>query len=99
MPLPPSTKPTLSPEKFGFFFARTYLNSEGTSFAAPAVTGTAALCISTGHCTGTPNQIINKLVADARAHNLAHPDYGFVGDPLRPIPGKYYGYLIRAGLY
>jgi hypothetical protein len=25
--------------------------------------------------------------------------YGFQGDPLRPIPGKYYGYFIRAGLY
>lgn len=25
--------------------------------------------------------------------------YGFQGDPLRPITGKYYGYLIRAALY
>jgi hypothetical protein len=25
--------------------------------------------------------------------------YGFQGDPLRPINGKYYGYLIRAGSY
>jgi hypothetical protein len=25
--------------------------------------------------------------------------YGFQGGPLRPISGKYYGYLMRAGLY
>ena len=47
----------------------------------------------------TPRQIIQKLVADARTYNLANPSYGFVGDPLRPISGKYYGDLIRAGLY
>ena len=33
------------------------------------------------------------------AYNQATPGYGFQGDPLRPISGKYYGYLIRAGLY
>ena len=74
--------------------------ASGTSFSAPAVAGTAALCIATGKCTGTPAQIIQKLVADARTYNLANPGYGFVGDPLRPFgDGRYYGYLIRAGLY
>ncbi len=72
----------------------------GTSFSAPLATGTVALCIHSGSCAGlTPPQIIDKIVADAAAYNLAHPGYGFVGDPLRPITGKYYGYLIRAGLY
>jgi hypothetical protein len=33
------------------------------------------------------------------AWNLATPGYRFQGDPLRPFSGKYYGYLIRAGLY
>ena len=32
-------------------------------------------------------------------YNTAHPDYGYVGDPLRPLDGRYYGYLIYAGLY
>jgi hypothetical protein len=36
---------------------------------------------------------------DDAAYNNANPSYGFTGDPLRPITGKYYGYLIRAGLY
>jgi hypothetical protein len=42
-----------------------------------------------------------KIVADAAAYNAAKQNvgYGFQGDPLRPISGKYYGYLIRAGLY
>jgi subtilisin len=38
-------------------------------------------------------------VADAAAYSQANPGYGFQGDPLRPISGRYYGYLIRAGLY
>ena len=46
-----------------------------------------------------PAQIIQKIVSDAANYNNAHPEYGFVGDPLRPVTGKYYGYLIRAGSY
>lgn len=77
-----------------------YAIGSGTSFATPLVAGTVALCISSGPCAGlTPAQVIDKVVADAAAYNLANPGYGFQGDPLRPVPGKYYGYLIRAGLY
>jgi subtilisin family serine protease len=77
------------------------LNVEfGTSFASPAVAGAVALCISDAVCAGlTPAQIVKKIVADAQAYNTANPGYGFVGDPLRPVEGKYFGYLIRAGLY
>ena len=74
----------------------------GTSQSAPAVTGTVALCIAAGPCAGlTPAQVIQKIIADAAAYNTnrRNSGYGFAGDPLRPITGKYYGYLIRAGLY
>jgi subtilisin len=72
----------------------------GTSFASPLVAGVAALCIASGPCAGlTPAQIRQKLVSDASAYNTANPGYGFAGDPLRPQPGKYYGYLVRAALY
>ena len=71
----------------------------GTSQASPFVAGTVGLCIAAGACTGTPAQIIQKIVADAAAYNTANPNYGFQGDPLHPISGKYYGYLIRAALY
>jgi subtilisin family serine protease len=74
----------------------------GTSQSAPAVTGTVALCIAVGPCAGlTPAQVIQKIVSDAAAYNSnrRNSGYGFGGDPLRPITGKYYGYLIRAGLY
>jgi subtilisin family serine protease len=79
-----------------------YISVGGTSFASPLVAGTIALCLASGKkpCTGlTPGQMAAKIRADATAYNQANPDYGFQGDPLHPIAGKYYGYLIRAGLY
>jgi subtilisin len=72
----------------------------GTSQAAPHVSGTVALCIASGSCAGLgPAQIVRKIIGDAATYNTANPNYGFAGDPLHPISGKYYGYLIRAGLY
>jgi subtilisin len=63
----------------------------GTSMASPHVTGTAALCISTGACSGTPAQIMQKLRGDAAAHRSG---YGFTG-----VSGRYYGDLVYAGGY
>jgi subtilisin len=78
-----------------------YFSASGTSFSSPTIAGVAALCISRDDCRHlTPEQIIQKLRSDAAAYNQAHPSYGFTGDPLHsPDSSKYYGYLIRAGLY
>jgi subtilisin family serine protease len=79
-----------------------YAISSGTSFATPLVAGTVALCVASGPCAGlTPRQIIQKMVGDATSYNTTkkNSSYGFDGDPLRPISGKYYGYLIRAAQY
>jgi subtilisin len=73
----------------------------GTSFASPAIAGTIALCIAGAGCAAlSPQQIGAKIVADAAAYDTNHPSYGFTGDPIHsPDPSRYYGYLIRAGLY
>ena len=74
----------------------------GTSFSAPLVSGLVALCIASGHCAGlTSQEIVAKIVADAAAYNAMKKNsgYGYEGDPLRPIEGKYYGYLPSASLY
>jgi subtilisin family serine protease len=74
----------------------------GTSQAAPHVAGTVALCLGNG---GTPGlcaglsvaQVIAKVRADAAAS--ATTLNGFAGDPLRPVTGRYYGYLATAAGY
>jgi subtilisin family serine protease len=72
----------------------------GTSMASPHVAGTVALCIYSGACAGlSPSQIVQKIRSDAETYNIAHPTYGFTGDPLHPVSGRYYGFLLRAALY
>ncbi|HEX8065865.1 MAG TPA: S8 family serine peptidase [Thermoleophilaceae bacterium] len=77
----------------------TYGKMSGTSMSAPHATGVAALCFASGQCTGTPAEAIQKLHADAEAWSLADSGFGFTGDPLRPVTGRYYGYELRAGQY
>lgn len=74
----------------------------GTSQAAPHVTGSVALCMNdggaAGPCSGlTPGQVIAKVRADAAA-NVTGLN-GFTGDPLHPIAGKFFGYLVGAAGY
>jgi hypothetical protein len=64
------------------------------------VSGTVALCIAYGPCAArSPAEIVARIVADAGAYNLANTAYGYQDDPLRPMSGRYYGYLINAGMY
>ena len=85
------------------FLGSSYGYLTGTSMAAPHVTGTVELCVVVGACDGVPADEIQKIRSDAAAYNTANPGFGFTGDPLRPTSGKaagrYYGYLVRAGMY
>lgn len=79
---------------------RVYAVDSGTSYAAPHVAGGVALCIASGPCAGLPaRQVVNKIASDALAYTQANPAYGFTGDPVHPVEGKYYGPLIDVGLY
>jgi subtilisin family serine protease len=65
----------------------------GTSMASPHVAGLVARCIDAGPCAGlSPAQIMAKLKTDAAARPA---DEGFLGDPHRPVDGKYYGSLAK----
>ncbi len=70
-----------------------YKTISGTSMASPHVAGTAALCIAIGNCSGTPANVISKLVSDAAGQGSA---YGFTGDPSSQPTDRYYGYLVNA---
>jgi subtilisin family serine protease len=77
-----------------------YAGGSGTSFSAPLVAGTVALCIAHSVCRGLEPPAIDALImAGARLYNVTHPAYGYQGDPRHPIDGAYYGDLIYAALY
>jgi hypothetical protein len=77
-----------------------YFFGSGTSFSAPHAAGTVALCLHTGACRGqTGRQIIDRVLLRTAAANLAAPAYGYIGDPLRPLAGRYYGFLVAEGVY
>ncbi len=70
-----------------------YAVNHGTSFSSPAVAGSVALCISRGECEGSGQDVMEQFLAVTKAYNKDHRGYGFGGDPIRPIAGRYYGYL------
>jgi subtilisin len=77
-----------------------YATWSGTSFSTPVVSATVGLCIESGRCDRKrPRSIVRTMVADAEAFNLAHPNYGYEGDPMRPADRRNYGWLIRAARY
>lgn len=72
-----------------------YAVNHGTSFASPVVAGAVALCISRGECEGSGKAVMDKFLDVTKEYNSEHRGYGFTGDPIRPIAGKYYGYLTQ----
>jgi subtilisin family serine protease len=76
-----------------------YSVAHGTSFASPAVAGSVALCIGTGVCEGSGEDVMSQFLDITASYNEENREFGFEGDPLRPIDGKYYGYLTQIERY
>jgi subtilisin len=80
-----------------------YTTMSGTSMASPHVAAAVALCLDTGGepgpCAGmTSAQVVARIRADAAAATAANADYGFNGDPLRPVGTRRYGHLLHVGI-
>ena len=76
-----------------------YVALDGTSFASPAVAGSAALCATTAGSGLQGRALGAKLLDLVRAYHQRNPRDGFVGDPRgKPIPGRYYGYLLNQSM-
>lgn len=73
--------------------------AHGTSFASPAVAGSLALCISEGACEGSGEEVMSQFLELTADYNKNHRDFGFEGDPIRPIKGQFYGYLAQIARY
>jgi subtilisin len=70
-----------------------YNTAHGTSFSSPVVAGSVARCIYSGMCQGDGSSVMKEFRAAVEGYNQENQQYGFIGDPLRPASGKYYGYL------
>lgn len=72
----------------------------GTSFASPVTAGAVALCLQGGRCPEDDGRLsVARFRALIESHNRQHQDHGYQGDPLRPVEGRHYGYLITMSLF
>jgi len=62
--------------------------------AAPLVSALTARCYSKGVCALENNTEMARIVANSVNYNKVNRNYGFTGDPLRPIKGRYFGHMV-----
>jgi subtilisin len=66
----------------------------GTSMAAPLVSALTARCYAKGSCNAEASHEIARIVGNSISYNGVNRNYGFAGDPIRPVKGKYFGHLV-----
>lgn len=62
--------------------------------ACPHVAAVAARCYRAGVCRSNNGTEMAKIMSMTQLYNTRNPDYGFEGDPKRPVAGKYFGYMV-----
>ena len=62
--------------------------------ACPHVSALMAHCYKVGICKSDTGSELSRMVDVAYSYNQQNQDYGFEGDPFRPVVDKYFGYLV-----
>jgi hypothetical protein len=62
--------------------------------ACPHVSALIAQCYKIGICRSETGSELSIMVDLAYSYNQQNTEYGFEGDPFRPVEGKYFGYLV-----
>lgn len=62
--------------------------------ACPHVAAVVARCYRAGVCKSETGSEMDRIMAMTKAYNDKNPGYGFEGDPTRPVPEKYFGYMV-----
>lgn len=67
----------------------------GTSMACPHVAAVVARCYRAGVCKSENGTEMERIMQMTLKYNEKNPEYGFEGDPRRPVADKYFGWMVR----
>jgi hypothetical protein len=63
------------------------------------VSALTARCYAKGACSSENGTEMARIVANAANYARGNRGYGFVGDPYRPVRGRFFGHLVWGNMW